>query len=258
MDSVEKYVKSIEWIRDELSGMDSLASPILGIRDWDDAVCVEFGGERLLASVDGPYTKRLVLKSALIHASTDVVVKGGRPIFALDTLVGSKPDLDEMVKSLRIQAEALKIPLLGGNTLIEDVEPRCSLTVVGRLLPGEPIRDSTAKKGDVIALLGEPIWGERDERIVKAETLFKTWYEALEKGVKINSSKDVTKGGIVSVVYEMEQKSGKKFKLKDKLDYPLSRNLDNFMLTLKGVEFEKLENLAGKNKCALEKIGVVE
>jgi len=102
---IDKYVKDIEWIRDALISMDKLCKPVMGIKDWDDAVAVSFGGKKLVASVDGPYTKRLVLKSALIHAATDVVVKGARPLFALDTVIGPKRDVEEMVHSLKNQAE---------------------------------------------------------------------------------------------------------------------------------------------------------
>jgi selenophosphate synthetase-related protein len=87
---IEKHVKSIEWIREELLEMDSLIHPVMGIASWDDSVVVDFGNKRLVASVDGPYKKRLVMKSALIHSATDVVVKGARPLFALDTVTGSE------------------------------------------------------------------------------------------------------------------------------------------------------------------------
>ncbi|MCX6695412.1 MAG: AIR synthase related protein [Candidatus Altiarchaeota archaeon] len=256
MDSIEKYVKSLDWITVALSGMDDMLDPVMGVRDWDDAVCVDFKG-RMVASIDGPYTMRLVLKSALVHAATDVVVKGARPVFALDTLVGSKPDLEAMIESLRIQAEALKIPLIGGNTLFEDSEARCSIAVIGELVIKNPIRDSGAKTGDIICLFGEPLWGERKERMDKAKILFDAWFTALVK-VEINSAKDVTKGGLVSVVYEMEEKSGRKFWLNEKLPYPLARNLDNFIVTLDAGEFKKLESIALKKKCRIEKIGVVE
>ncbi|MFH1125769.1 MAG: AIR synthase related protein [Candidatus Altiarchaeota archaeon] len=252
----EKYVKDIEWIREKFISMDRLCKPVMGINDWDDSVIVNFGGKKLVVSVDGPYAKRLALKSALIHAATDVVVKGAKPMFALDTVIGLKPDVEDIVSSLKNQAEQMKIPLLGGNTLLEDSEARCSITVVGELLLKEPIRDCNAKKGDVVSLLGEPIWGGQGERIEKARRLFKTWYSALEK-VKINSAKDVTKGGLVSVVYEMEKKSRKKFKLKNNIQYSLTRNLDNFILTLPTEEYEKLKKISEKNKCRIEKIGVV-
>jgi len=254
---VRRYVESIQWIREILLSMDKYAKPIMGVGDWDDSVCIKFGTKKLLLSADGPYTKRLVLKSALLHASTDVIVKGGRPLFALDTVIGSREDIEEMILSLRCQAEEMRIPLLGGNTLFEDTKPRCSLTVAGELILKKPIRDCGAKKGDVIALLGEPLWGSQDERLEKARTLFNTWYSALGN-VKINSAKDVTKGGLVSAVYEMEQKSERRFQLEDKLPYSLTRNLDNFILTLPQKEYAKLEKTSAKNKCALHKIGAVK
>ncbi|MFH1834616.1 MAG: AIR synthase related protein [Methanobacteriota archaeon] len=258
MDVIEKHVKSIEWIREELLSMDELANPVMGISDWDDAVCIDFGGKKLVVSSDGPYSKRLVLKSALIHASTDVVVKGARPIFALDTLIGSKKEVAGMLGSLKAQALALKIPLLGGNTLFEESDPRCSLTVVGELLLTDPIRDSGSKSGDIIALIGDPIWGEQDERIELARTLFECWFEILSKGVKINAAKDVTKGGLVSVVFEMEGKSGRKFNLNENIPYPVTRNLDNFLVTAKESEMEKIEEICKKKKCSVEVIGSVE
>ncbi|MBU4202113.1 MAG: hypothetical protein KKB85_03065, partial [Candidatus Altiarchaeota archaeon] len=87
---IKKHVESILWLRDELLEMDSMAKPLMGIEDWDDSVAVEFPGSKLVISVDGPYAKRLVMKSALIHASTDVVVNGAKPLFALDTVIGTE------------------------------------------------------------------------------------------------------------------------------------------------------------------------
>ena len=256
-DLIEKYVNNLGWIREQLLAMDELCSPVMGVKDWDDSVIINFEGKQLVVSVDGPYTKRLVMKSALVHAATDVLVKGAKPLFALDTLIGLKSDVQDMIASLKKQANDLKLPLLGGNTLFGAVEPRCSLTVVGKLLTEEPIRDNNAQIGDLVCLLGEPIWGEQDERLKNAGKLFETWFDAISK-VKINSAKDVTKGGLVSVVYEMESKSNKRFNLLDKIKYPVSRNLDNFILTLTEVEFKKLEKIAMSHKCPLEKIGVVE
>ena len=257
MDVIKKYVEDILWIQKEFKGMDDGIDPrpLLGIREWDDAVCLEFQG-RLVVSSDGPYTKRLVMKSVLVHASTDVVVKGGRPLFAMDSVIGPKEDVREMIYSLKRQSQALSIPILGGNTLYEDVEPRCCLTVIGKLVVDEPISDAGTREGDYICLLGEPVWGEQDERLVKARILFDTWFTATGS-VKINSAKDVTKGGIASAVHEMEKKSGKKYNLKDKMPYPLTRNLDNFILTLPREEYKKLEEICQKTNCPIERIGEV-
>jgi selenophosphate synthetase-related protein len=255
--AIERYVKDIEWIRDELLSMDDLCNPVMGIRDWDDATVISFGDKRLITSIDGPYNKRLVMKSALVHAATDVLVKGGWPLFALDALAGPKSDVVEMVASLKLQANALALPLLGGNTRLEDVEPSCTIAVAGELLLNQPIRDSGARHGDVIALFGEPIWGSQDERLAKAKLLFDTWHVVLESGASITSAKDVTKGGIAAVVYEMEHKSKTKFKLNGSLPYPPSRNLDNFIITAERRGYEKIHRICAEKGCRVEEIGVV-
>jgi len=254
---IKKHVESILWLRDELLEMDSMAKPLMGVQDWDDSVVMEFPGSKLVVSVDGPYAKRLVMKSALIHASTDVVVKGARPLFALDTVIGTEADIREMVQSLKTQALEMKIPILGGNTFFEETEPRCSLTIVGELLTDEPIRDSTAKKGDILLLIGEPLWGEQGERIEKAKIMFRTWFDIL-KEVEVHAAKDVTKGGIVSTVHEMEKKSGLKFKLDKNIPISMTRNLDNFLVAVSPGDYERIEAMAEKNGCIIYNIGSIE
>jgi len=255
---IEKHVRSLGWMKKELTVMDSLIDPVMGINSWDDAVIVPFGGKKLVASVDGPYTKRLVEKSALIHSATDVVVKGARPLFALDTLTGSEQDMREMIFSLKEQALAMKIPILGGNTMVDpDSEPKCSLTVIGELMTKEPIRDCGACKGDVIALVGEPIWGNRAERIEKAKTLFGAWFKILEKEVNIHASKDVTKGGLISAVYEVCEKSGRDYELSENIPFSLTRNLDNFLISLPEKECKKIEKICRESVVSFSVVGNV-
>ncbi len=250
-----KGADELAWMRELLFPLDDMLKPVMGVRDWDDAACLEFNG-RLVVSADGPYAKRLVLKSALIHAAGDVVVKGARPLFALDTMIGPEEDVREMIEALKTQAEAMSIPLIGGNTLFDDVEPRSSITVAGRLECKEPVRDNGAKEGDAIVLVGEPIWGTMDERMPKAKKLFTTWLQAV-KETGIHAAKDVTKGGLRAVVREMEWKSGRKFKLDEKLPYPSGRNLDNFIATLTENECVNLEKICAKHGCKLTRIGTV-
>jgi len=259
MDSnIERFVKSIEFLREMFMEMDNIINPIMGISDWDDSVCIEFGKKKLLISIDGPYTKRLVMKSALIHASTDVVVKGGKPLFCLDALIGKRDDIIDMAESLKIQALEMRIPILGGNTLFEDIDSRCSIAVIGELLIDEPIRDSNAKSDDILIIIGNPIWGNQYERIKKAKNLFKTWYEILNSGIRINASKDVTKGGLIPTIYEMSQKSGKKFNINKDLKVPLTRNLDNFLLSVPKESTDIIIEMCMRNNCPYHKIGYVE
>jgi selenophosphate synthetase-related protein len=251
---INRYVRDVAWIREELESFDDMLNPVMGVRDFDDAVCLRFKG-KLVASTDGPYDKRLVMKSALVHAATDVAVKGGRPVFALDNLVGSKEDVREMLLSLKKQALAVGVPLIGGNTKYEDTKPAACITVFGQLIVDTPIRDCGAQKGDVIALFGQPLWGQQGERLQKANVMFAAWYDALKK-VKFNSSKDVTKGGLVSTVYEMEEKSGRKFDITD-CPYHKTRNLDNFLITLDEKEYGRLQKICLKHGCSLARVGVV-
>ena len=154
---IDKYVKSLEWLRESFLEMDDMINPVMGIKDWDDSCIIEFSGN-LVASTDGPYTKRLIMKSALIHAATDVVVKGAKPLFALDTLIGNDSEIREMAESLKAQALAMKIPILGGNTMFEETEPRCNLTVVGKLIIDEPIWDSRAMKNDLLIFMSSDFY----------------------------------------------------------------------------------------------------
>lgn len=255
---IERHVTALDWLHSELMGMDSLIEPIMGIKSWDDSVIIKFGNKKLVISVDGPYSKRLVMKSALIHASTDVVVKGAKPLFALDAVIGDRDEIKEMIESLKRQSLAMKIPILGGNTMFEDSEPKCSLTVVGELLLEEPIRDCNAEKGDLLVLIGEPIWGTQEERIPKAKNLFGVWFEILEKGIKIHAAKDVTKGGLISTVYEICEKSEVDFELERETPFSMTRNLDNFLVSVSERGYEKILKICEKRNCEIHRIGNVK
>jgi selenophosphate synthetase-related protein len=228
----------IDWIRELFLDFDKMSKPIMGIKDWDDAACLEVGDKKLVVSCDGPYEKRLVMKSALIHAATDVIVKGARPLFALDSLGGPKKDVKEMAESLKRQGMEMDIPIVGGNTKL-DGPPIASIFVVGELLLDEPIRDSGGKKGDTLLLLGEPIWGEQEERFAKAKRLFECWYALLDEGIKINAAKDVTKGGLKNTAKEIADHSGTGFELND-LKLHMTRNLDNFLLAVDSKNAERI------------------
>ena len=249
-----KDIHALDWLRELFLGFDDMAKPVMGIGSWDDAVVAGFGGKKLVLSCDGPYKKRLVMKSALVHASTDVVVKGGRILFALDTLGGSDKDIREMANALKNQALAMGIPILGGNTMIEEGEPKANIFVVGELMLPEPIRDSGGRKGDRLAVIGEPIWGEPEERFAKAKQLFGCWYDIVASA-EVHASKDVTKGGLVNTALEIAEKSGLKHRLYDDLPYHLYRNLDNFLIAVDNKNLKKIGGICSEKGCPLVEIG---
>jgi len=245
---------NVEWLRGVFAGFDKISKPIMGIRDWDDAACVESSG-KLVLSCDGPYKKRLVMKSALIHAATDVIVKGAKPLFALDTLSGPEKDVREMAASLKTQGIAMRIPIIGGNTNLEG-EPLASIFVAGELLLKEPIRDSTAKKGDSLLLIGEPLWGEQKERFKKAKNLFDCWYVIIKKA-NIHASKDVTKGGLALTAGEIAKKSRLRVELFD-LKIHKYRNLDNFLVAVDERNAKVIKRICAKHKCPVVEAGRLE
>jgi len=247
-------IHELDWLRELFLELDKFADPIMGIRDWDDAVCVETNGTKLIASCDGPYKKRLVMKSALLHAATDVIIKGAKPLFALDTLTGPDREVREMAESLKRQSKYLELPILGGNTMIEYCESTASIFVIGKLETENPIRDSSAKKGDVIAVIGEPFWGTQKERFDRARELLPVWYEIVQK-VRINASKDITKGGLMATVREVGEKSGLKPTLIDELPFHRTRNLDNFLITTDKDQYPKIEKICTKGRVSAVKIG---
>ncbi len=242
----------ITWLRELFLDFDKLSRPVMGISDWDDAACLEFGGRRLVVSCDGPYKKRLVMKSALIHAMTDIIVKGARPLFALDTLSGPREEVDEMARSLKRQGMEMGLPIVGGNTNLEG-EPLASIFVVGELLLDEPIRDSGGRKGDELVLLGEPIWGEQEERFAKAKKLFECWYSMIRK-IRINAAKDVTKGGLENTARELAEHSRLGYELLE-MGIHRYRNLDNFLLSVDSKNVKEILRIAKGVNCPVEIVG---
>lgn len=242
----------IEWLRELFLGFDKLSKPIMGISDWDDAACVVFGDKKLVLSCDGPYRKRLVMKSALIHASTDVVVKGAKPLFALDTLSGPEKDVREMAASLKRQGMKMGIPIVGGNTNLEG-EPSASIFIVGELLLDEPIRDSGGRRGDELLLLGEPLWGGQDERLASAKKLFACWYDIISKA-EIHAAKDVTKGGLANTAKELADHSRRDFELSE-TGLHKYRNLDNFLIAVDKKGAATVGKIASKHNCQVFRAG---
>ena len=80
----------------------------------------------------------------------------------------------------------------------------------------------------------------------------------IDSGIRINASKDVTKGGLIPTIYEMSQKSGKKFNINKDLKVPLTRNLDNFLLSVPKESTDIIIEMCMRNNCPYHKIGYVE
>ncbi|MDD5112079.1 MAG: AIR synthase related protein, partial [Candidatus Altiarchaeota archaeon] len=133
-----------------------------GIQQGDDAVIV---GD-MAFNMEGPYPLDIGRKTGLIHTCSDIVIMGARPLFAFNAMqVDSIPQALEVTEDVKKQSMGLGVPILGGNTQLENnLTPCISFSVYGRLV-SNPVPDSGAQAGDSILMLGDVVEGSIGERI---------------------------------------------------------------------------------------------
>ncbi len=227
-----------------------------GIKAGDDAIVVN----NFVLNMEGPYPLKLGSKTALIHTACDVVAMGAKPKFALNAIQAKNEDeIKYAVNGLRKQSIGLEIPIIGGNTqTIEELKSCISVAVFGELIKDDLIiRDSGAKEGDLLVMLGDPVEGDVGERIYKAKKKFDTYLEILNKNIKINACKDASRGGWLGNLLEMLIKSKKGANIYS-LPYPrATRYLGTYILAVPEEEYKKVVDIAVKNRCPLILFGKI-
>jgi selenophosphate synthetase-related protein len=242
-------------IRKSLWHMDTQVKDLVyGIRQGDDAVIV---GD-LVVNMEGPYPIKTGRKTGLIHTCSDVVVMGGRPLFALNSMqVDSVEEAAAVVEDVKKQGTGLGVPVIGGNTQLEKtLKPCISFTVVGRLA-GRPVADAGCVAGDRILMLGEIVEGDIGERVYRAKVKYDTFLRMLEEGVVVNAAKDASRGGWFGNLVEMLVKSRRGIRLKG-IPYPeVSRYMGTFLVSVPEDEVDRVVELASERKCPVVDVGVV-
>jgi uncharacterized protein len=225
-----------------------------GIQQGDDAVVV---GEDVY-NMEGPYPLKIGQKTGLIHTCSDIVIMGGRPLFALNAMqVNSIPEALEVAEEVKKQSIGLEVPIVGGNTQMEnELSPCISFSVYGKLV-SKPIPDSGAQDGDLMLMLGDVVEGTTGERIYRAKTKFETYLEVLKKKVVVNASKDCSRGGWFGNLSEILVKSQKGCKIKS-IPYPrFTRYMGNYLISIPENEVDKIVEIAALRKCPLIEVGRV-
>ncbi|MBN2517235.1 MAG: hypothetical protein JXB14_00155 [Candidatus Altiarchaeota archaeon] len=227
---------------------------ITGVQQGDDAIVV---GD-MVYNMEGPYPLKIGMKTGLIHTCSDIVVMGAKPLFALDSMqVGSVEQSLEVAQALKKQSDGLGVPLVGGNTQMEnDLTPCISFTVVGKLITDKIIPDSTARAGDTILMLGQPVEGEVGERVARAKRKFETFLECIQK-VDVHASKDASRGGWFGNLIEMMIKAHKGFKITSIPFQSFSRYLGTYMAAVSKNEKEKIVSIAARHSCPVIEMGQV-
>lgn len=251
--SVEHMLETND-IRRAFWHMDEKVKDLLfGIRQGDDAVIV---GDTVI-NMEGPYPLKTGRKTGLIHTCSDIVIMGGRPLFALNAMqVDSFEEAKEVAEDLKKQSNGLGVPIVGGNTQMEnDLKPCVSFAVIGKLM-GKPVPDAGVKKGDRIFMLGEVVEGEIGERVHRAKVKFKAFLEMVESGVEIHAAKDASRGGWFGNLTEMLVKSKRGVRITS-IPYPrISRYMGTYLIAIPKKEIRNILEISTKHKCPIIEVGI--
>ncbi len=227
---------------------------IEGIQQGDD--CIVIG--KSIVNMEGPYPMKIGMKTGLIHTCSDIVVMGGRPLYALNAMqVESVQQAVEVSKMLKKQSDGIGVPILGGNTQLEHgLKPCISFCIFGELIGRKPIPDSGAQPGNKMVIIGGPIEGEIGERIRIANEKFRTFTEVVER-VRIYAAKDASRGGWFGNLLEMMVKAQTGFRITS-IPYPsFGRYMGNYMTCIDDEDVEKVVEIASKYGCPVSPVGEV-
>jgi len=232
---------------------------LLGPLQGDDATVLEVGGERLVINMEGPYPAKIGRKTAIIHSAADVVVTGGEPLVAFDSVQAEDEEqAEEILEDLHRQAEGLGIRILGGNTQSHpELVPCVSVTVIGRLVAEEPIPDGTARPGDKLVFLGEPVRGEVGERVRRARVKFNAFLRFLREGLDISAAKDASRGGILGNLLEMLGKARRGVVLRSMPYSTWTGYLGVFMVCIHPDDVERAAEIAFEEDCPFTVAGEI-
>ncbi|MBN2250949.1 MAG: hypothetical protein JW724_02590 [Candidatus Altiarchaeota archaeon] len=226
-----------------------------GIRQGDDSVIV---GDTVV-NMEGPYPLKTGRKTGLIHTCSDIVVMGGKPLYALDAVqVTDIKEAEEVCEDIKKQSDGLGVPVIGGNTQMEDLLLPCiSFTVFGRLLR-KPIPDSGMQVGDKVLMLGEVVEGEVGERVQRARVKFETFMDIIEKGVVVHASKDCSRGGWFGNLAEMLVKSRKGMEITSIPYSRITRYMGTYLLSVPETGTGKVVETAARHRCPVVEVGSVK
>ncbi len=219
--NLEKVLLSLPKFQDD--------NVLVGTETSDDATVYHISDEVALVQtldfftpiVDNPYDFGAI---AAANALSDIYAMGAKPLFALN-IVGFPEDalplsvLEDILRGAHDKAREAGINVLGGHT-IEDPEPKYGMVVSGSIHPDKIIKNTGAKKGDLLILtkpLGTGILSTAIKRGLVDEDLQKEvtmWMSQLNKTAaelmlkyNVHACTDVTGFGLLGHLREMSMAS---------------------------------------------------
>ena len=243
-------VRKVFWHMDE-----KVEGLTYGIRQGDDAVVV---GDTVV-NMEGPYPLKIGRKTGLIHTVSDIVIMGGKPLYALDAMqVSNMKEAEEVCEDIKKQSDGLGVPIVGGNTQMEDLLLPCvSFVVVGKII-NKPIPDSAMQSGDKVFMIGEVVEGETGERVARAKVKFDTVIDLVESGVEIHAAKDCSRGGWFGNMCEMLIKSKKGINITSIPYAKITRYMGTHLVSVPESETKKVIEIATRHRCPAVDMGSVK
>jgi selenophosphate synthetase-related protein len=243
-------VRRVFWHMD-----DKVKDLVYGIRQGDDCIVI---GDTLI-NMEGPYPMKIGRKTGLIHTCSDIVVMGGKPVFALNSMqVDSMEQAKEISEDLKKQSLGLGVPIVGGNTQLEnDLNPCVSFVVFGKLIK-EAVPDCGMESGDRVFMLGEVVEGDIGERLHRAKVKFKTFLDLVKSDMEIHASKDASRGGWFGNLAEMLVKSKKGIDITS-IPYPrITRYMGTYLVAVPEKEERRIVEISAKHKCPVVEVGTIK
>ncbi|MBU0761853.1 MAG: hypothetical protein KKD39_02405 [Candidatus Altiarchaeota archaeon] len=242
-------IRRVFWHMDE-----KVQDLLYGIQQGDDGVIVG----KYIYNMEGPYPMNIGRKTGLIHTICDIVGMGGRPLFAFNAMqVESIQQAKEVSEDIKKQALGIGVPVVGGNTQMEnDLKPCVSFVVVGELVRA-PISDAGCVVKDKILMVGHVMEGELGERVYRANTKYNTMLDLYSQGVEIHAVKDASRGGWFGNLVEMLAKSQKGFKITSIPYQSFTRYMGTYLVCVPQKEVDRVLETCAKRKCPCIEVGQV-
>ncbi len=183
---------------------------------------------------------------AAANALSDVYAMGGDPIIAMNIVCfpAASMDLNILKEVLRGAADKLKeanVVLVGGHTVIDPVEIKYGLSIVGTVDPRRILTKGSLEIGDKLiltkplgtgiinnALKGKMVDEETEAEVARSMATLNKKASEIAREVGVHACTDITGFGLAGHLYEMVEKSKDKGIKIDSSSLPLFPRVEEF------------------------------
>jgi hydrogenase expression/formation protein HypE len=202
-----------------------------GLRAMDDGAVVRIEGCNVVFTTDSYVVQPVFFrggdigKLAVTGTINDLSVMGARPVaLSLAIIVEEgfeKSDLEKIVRSAAEVCEALRVPVVTGDTkVVAGGGSGIMINTSGIGIADKVVPDAGLEPGDAVLLSGGvgehgvAVLSQREgiafdtELVSDCREVYSLVSDLMAGGIELHAAKDPTRGGIASALNEMASKSG--------------------------------------------------